>query len=216
MRGGAALGGGRSCVIDWARSLPKIGEVFLTGVIAPGVLLLGQWLYRRRQRPSLIISVERGAGFVEDRFVEWRRSPQDGGKVRSRYLRVRVTNYGRSVSKGVKIFITSFRRASNRSFFDQPSDPIPLKWAYMEKAEGIDIPPNLGFFADFVLLGEPWGPLEILVQSNADVPALTEALRSGEDVVLTLVAAFDDGLSEPTTPRLCTGRNMADFSWVFR
>lgn len=200
MRGGAALGGGDRGLIDWPSTLPKMWEALLTGVVAPGALLLGQWLFRRSQEPRLTIDTPSGAGWrVEDEC-----ETDTGERTRRLWLRLRVRNSGRKTALGCQVFLMQYG-PPGRSLFAanaKEHDPAPLVWAHTEHLPvaqklAVDLPPDVHRFADFLVAFDepPTGKENINLRSTTRHLGFQDAATKTDGLSIDVLAIDAHGNS---------------------
>ncbi|MGG5887265.1 hypothetical protein ACLF3G_08995 [Falsiroseomonas sp. HC035] len=164
-------------------------------------------------RPVLVVEVSQNGGFRVERLVN-----VDGGTMPKSqrpgvWLRVRVVNRGRSVSRGVRVFMTDFADAGDAPLERLATDPAPLDWAHLPRGSAIDIPPGLGFFADFVLaVGYPsW--VESELRSGSRIPEFERLLLSRSPIRCAFTPTHQSGLGEMKIACLEVGGNLNAFQW---
>jgi hypothetical protein len=186
-----------------------VGSSFIGAAAAFFVQQIVTWW----RRPDLRVEVENDSGFVVARRMH---SPNAAPGEKSWvgvWLRVRVVNAGRGVARESRVFLTRFESATDSKIFRESTDPAALNWAHLPPGSAIDIPPGMGFFADVILLRQTPAGVRAMLQSETDLPLLSDLLTVGHELSAEFTPTHASGLGRSRRARVRPGPKVDDYEW---
>lgn len=168
---------------------------FIGALAGSSLTLWGNHRLAKRNAPKLSIQCEKEGAYLVNSPIRW---PHDApkypaGEYQSRWLRVRVTNTGKSTARSARVYIAEFKHRNQNGVETnlQGHDLLQLEWSLRapEEPSTFDMPQGVSRFADVCFTIDRPGVDKIFPAGLMMPDRLRDAWKPGKFSLRIMVAS---------------------------